>query len=165
MTEIVDVIDDKENVIRQAEKEEVITKRLLHKGALVLVLNSKGELLVHKRTLTKRLYPGTYAMFVGGGAITGETFEEAAKRETTEEIGVENPQLTFLFKMRYTSDVDDTMAAVYKMKWDGQIKLQVEEIENAEFVPLAKLKQMMKKEKFCPDDALYFKEIEKRKLL
>ena len=164
-TELLDVVDEDNNVIGTATKKEVLDKNLIHRGVVIFVFNSKGELFVHKRTADKIIYPSMFDMTCGGAVKSGEEFDDAAARETTEEAGIENPELQFLFDDRYKSEYDNVIAKVYKVVYDAEIKIQKDEIVEGYFLPIPKLKELMEKEKFCPDALQYFKKMESMDLL
>lgn len=44
--EYLDIVDDEDNVINQATREEAYAKRLSHRIVHVLVFNDKGEMLL-----------------------------------------------------------------------------------------------------------------------
>ncbi|MFH1439255.1 MAG: NUDIX domain-containing protein [Candidatus Woesearchaeota archaeon] len=153
-------VDEDDNVIEKVLRSEARKKNLFHRSTSIIVFNSKGDILVHKRTLTKDIYPGYYDLAVGGGLSYGESYLEGAKREVEEEIGVKDAELTFLFKFRYEKDEENnrikTFTNIYKLIFDGQIRFQEEEVESGKFISLEKLKEMMKLEKFCPDNLAMF---------
>lgn len=51
-----------------------------------LILNSEGRVYVQRRTLTRKVFPGTWDI-VGGHVETGESLQEAIAREINEETG------------------------------------------------------------------------------
>jgi 8-oxo-dGTP pyrophosphatase MutT (NUDIX family) len=54
--------------------------------------------LVHRRPEHVSRFPGHYDWLVGGGVEVGESYQEAAARELTEELGVRAPvRLLFTF--------------------------------------------------------------------
>ncbi|MFH1565364.1 MAG: NUDIX domain-containing protein [bacterium] len=159
MPEILDIIDENNNVIGKAAKEDVLKQNLMHRGVAIFVFNSKREIFVHKRVANKIIYPSMWDMTCGGGVISGEDFLAGAKRETTEEVGIIDPELEYLFTDRYKTELDNVIAAVYKTVFDGEIIIEKEEIEKGFFVSLDKLNEMMKTEKFCPDSLQYFEKL------
>lgn len=159
MVEIIDIVDEDDNVIGRATREEVRKEILLHRCAMVFVFNSKGEIFVHLRTPTKKIYPSYYDMACGGGMEPGETYEKAAMRESSEELGLKNQKLEFLFKARHRSALDNSFVSVYKTVYDDKLTLQKEEIVSGEFMSIEELNKMIKKEKFCPDSLEMFKKL------
>ena len=163
--ELLDVVDENDNVIGQEIKKDVLGKLLLHRGVVIFIFNSKGEIFVHKRTADKIIYPSMFDMTCGGSVQSRETFDKAAARETTEESGIKSPELQFLFDDRYKSELDNVLAKIYKVVYDGEIKIQKSEIVEGYFISITKLKELMEKEKFCPDSLQYFKKMDSIGLL
>ena len=157
MVEIIDIVDENDNIIGKAPREEVRQKILLHRCAMVFVFNSNEEIFVHLRTPTKKIYPSYYDMACGGGMGPGERYETAAYRESSEELGLKNQKLEFLFKARHKSALENSFVSVYKTVYDGKLTLQKEEIVSGEFMSIENLNKMIKKEKFCPDSLEMFK--------
>ncbi len=89
--EIFDVVDEDDHVVGQATRKEVHKQKLLHRVSNVFVFNSKGEMLVQKRSLSKDEYPGRFTSSVSGHLDAGETYEQAALREMYEEVGLVAP--------------------------------------------------------------------------
>ena len=159
MVEILDLVDENDNVIGNMTKSDILQKRLLHRGTSIIVFNSKGEIYIHKRPKNKTIHPGYYDIAFGGSVQSGETYEEGAKRELFEESGIKDVELEFLFKDRFTNDEYDALACVYKCMFNDELKLQKKEIEFGRFVSIEELKNLMKKEKFCPDSLYIYEKL------
>lgn len=160
---MVDIVDEEDNVIDTVPKQQAHDMVLLHRGAAALVFNSKGGILVHKRASIKGIYPGFYDMFVGGWVQHGEDYREAAMREVEEEVGIKDPDLRFLFKHRYTCEIDDYFVEIFSCIYDGGLKLQEDEVAEAYFVTIDQLEGMFKTKEFCPDSLEIFNEYKRRK--
>ena len=98
--ELVDVVDDGNEVVGVAARRTVRDENLLHRCTYVFVLNAAGELYIHRRTDTKDVYPGFYDVGAGGVNAAGESYEECARRELEEELGV-SAEPVFRFLHRY----------------------------------------------------------------
>ncbi len=68
-------------------KGESIPEGFFHMAVEVWIINSKGDLLLVKRSKMKKYHPNEWEC-IGGSAINDETFQEAAVREISEEIGI-----------------------------------------------------------------------------
>ncbi len=95
--EMVDIVDEDDNVIGQASREEKIEKGLLSRNVAIF-LHDGTHLLIAKRAASKSSFPNRLDAAVCGMAMAGETHEEAALRELKEELGIEC-ELTFLDKV------------------------------------------------------------------
>ncbi len=131
--ESVVIVDDGNRVIGAAPREEMRRRRLPHRATFILVFDSKGRLLVQKRTLSKDLYPGYFDLAAGGVVVEGESYEESAEREAAEELGVSGiplePQLDFYFE----DAGNRCFGRVYACVCEGPFRLQPEEVVSVEF--------------------------------
>lgn len=160
--ELVDVIDENGQVIGKVTRRQMRSQRLPHRATYLLVFNRNGELFIHQRTATKDVYPSYWDLTVGGVVAAGETFDEGAKREGREELGVEiGPQP--LFPISYADERSVVHGMVYFVQNDGPFRLQPEEIVRGEFVPVEALPQRLEREPFCPDGVEVWKEYQRRK--
>ena len=65
-TEIFDIVDENDRVIGQAPRSECHgNPALVHRVAHVLVFNSRGELLLQKRSQAKDIQPGKWDTILG----------------------------------------------------------------------------------------------------
>lgn len=126
--ERVDVVDEDDRVLRQVTRSEMRRQILLHRVVAILCQNSRGEILVHRRTSTKDLFPDLYDMFVAGTVEAGESYEATAIRELAEEVGVHGATLEPLFHHLYQGPQTRAHTEVYRVIWDGPIVPQPSEI-------------------------------------
>jgi isopentenyldiphosphate isomerase len=160
-TELVDVVDDQGRTVATVTRREMRQRRLPHRCVYVLVFSSRDELFLHLRTATKDVYPGRWDVAVGGVLAAGESFDEAARREAAEELGVEvwpRP----LFPCRFEDAVNVIHGMVYRVSHDGPFRLQPEEVVRGEFLPLDQLPGRTAREPFCPDGLAVLAEYQKR---
>ena len=128
--EILDIVDEEDRVVGQAPRRRVYAERLRHRAAFVLVRDPAGRIFVHRRTAHKLVFPSRYDMFVGGVLGTGETYDEAARREAAEELGVPTlPAPTPLFRFLYETPEHTWWSAVYEVRYDGPVHPQPEEVD------------------------------------
>ena len=114
----------------------------IHRSSHLLLFNSNREVLIHKRSLTHKLYPGFYNYSVSG-FVDNETYRQCIKRETQEELGLVLP-FKKLFVYRYSNKYDDAFHAVFCSKTDKELKIDKEEIESIAWTNLSSLKGDMK---------------------
>ncbi|MDF1555546.1 MAG: NUDIX hydrolase, partial [Deferrisomatales bacterium] len=95
-----------------------------------LVFNSRGEVFVQRRTLTKDVYPGYLDPCTGGVVLAGESYERSAVRELAEELGITGPPLTSHFDIQYRDGSNHVWGRVFTCTWDGPLTLQPEEVSD-----------------------------------
>jgi isopentenyl-diphosphate Delta-isomerase len=88
MPEYLDVVNERDEVVDSRPANECIKRGLLHRAVVIFLFNSKGELFLQKRANDLVFYPGFWSASVTGHVSSGETYREAAIRETKEELGL-----------------------------------------------------------------------------
>jgi len=81
--EILDIVNDKDEVIGQATRKKVHDKGLRHRETFVFVVNSKKEILLQTRSDN-----GLIDASVSGHMASEKEYEETALKECEEEIGL-----------------------------------------------------------------------------
>ncbi|MBI2578580.1 MAG: NUDIX domain-containing protein [Candidatus Aenigmarchaeota archaeon] len=158
MTEYFDVVDEGNSVIGRAAREECHSKGLWHRASHVIIVNSKGELLLQKRSMKKDLYKGYWIDAAAGHVDSGEAYEHAAKRELKEEIGV-TAALMQLFDFKKQTGNDNEIIRVFAARHDGPFFPNKEEVDFVKFFTLEEINEMLKKDKFTPATLDILKEI------
>ena len=149
-SEWVDLVDRDNQVVGQAQRHQVRSQNLLHRGIAVWVENSQGQVYVHQRTASKDLFPSLFDMFVGGVVGAGESYEVAAAREAAEELGAAG-ELEFRFDYLYEGPHNFSWIRAYRMLWDGPIRHQPEEIQWGRWMPIAELDDWVAQVEIVPD--------------
>ncbi len=154
--ELVDIVDDDDTVIATVTRAEMRAKRLQHRSVGIVVLSSEGRLLIHRRSPDKDIWPGWWDIAAGGVVTAGETYEDAARRELAEELGVAGVEVEYLGRSHY---VDDDLAALcrgYSVVHDGPFTFDDGEIVEARWVTIAELQAMRATHRFLPDSLTLF---------
>ena len=146
MDEYIDILNEKgEKTGKTFTYDETHQMGLIHRTVHVWLMNSKGQILLQKRSREKRAYPGRWDISVGGHISAGQTSLEAAKRETEEELGLMLPDeaFTFLFSIRqprieHGKDfIDDEFNDVYLVRSDVDVtslELEKDEVDEARWI-------------------------------
>jgi isopentenyldiphosphate isomerase len=89
MSEMLSIVCEKTNQpLGCMPRSEAIANRAWCRSTNVFVMNSKGEILCHQRSLNKERFPGAWSTHLGGHVGEGETYETNAAKEMEEECGV-----------------------------------------------------------------------------
>jgi isopentenyldiphosphate isomerase len=145
------LVDDEDWVIGTALRSEIRARNLPHRGVAILVRNPAEEIYVHRRTTTKDVFPDMYDMVVGGMVTAGESYEETARRELAEELGVEGVHLEFLFRHRYRGKRNNAWISLYQVVWPGPIRHQESEISWGAYMTEDEIVAKLLQWQFAPD--------------
>lgn len=137
-SEIFDVCDEQDRVIGQAPRGEVHARRLLHRAVHIWVFNSRGDLLLHRRSARKDQYPLCFTSSASGHLSTGEDYGEAAVRELQEELGLRGP-LEYVAKLPASPETAYEHTMLYRVTSDDPPVPDPDEIESVEYVPPAEV--------------------------
>ena len=148
--ELVDIVDDDDNVIATVTRTEMRSRRLQHRSVGIAVISSDGRLLIHRRSLAKDIWPGWWDIAAGGVVVAGETYEEAARRELQEELGVDG-DVELLGQSRYVDDDVAEMCRGYRVVHDGPFAFTDGEVSEVRWVTFAELEAMRRTHRFLPD--------------
>ncbi|MDD2463672.1 MAG: NUDIX domain-containing protein [Desulfobulbus sp.] len=152
--EVVVIVDEKNQPIGAVTRKIMRQQRLIHRASYILVFNTAGELFIQKRTLTKDIYPGYWDLAAGGVVLDGESYEESAKRELREELGVSGAKLRPLFDQYYEDADNRVWGRIYACTSNGPFSLQKEEIDDGRFIGLGEIEQLNQVEPVTPDGML-----------
>ena len=161
MEEYVDILND-----NGKETGEIITKKEAHKTGkwhravhIWIISEDKKKILLQKRCPDKNLFPNMWDISVGGHVSSGEETLISAKRELSEELGL-NPQN---YKFEYVDVikeefvdgdiVSNEFVTIYKIFSDvdiDDIVLQKEEVSEARWFTKDELNSLREEEKVIP---------------
>jgi isopentenyldiphosphate isomerase len=149
--ELVAIVDQCNAMIGSAPRALMRSEGLIHRATYILVFNSLGQLFVQDRTMTKDIFPGYHDLCTGGVVLAGEDYEESAKRELKEELGVADVPLMFHFDFYGEYAGQKVWGRVFSCVSDGPFILQPEEVAGGAFHDLDEVNRLITKEPCTPD--------------
>jgi len=140
LDELFDVVDARDEVIGQKTRRDVHRLKLRHRAVHLLVVNRRGQVFLHKRSMQKDLFPGAWDSSAAGHVGAGEDYAGTAVRELEEELGcrpVKPPQP--LFKIEAREETGQEFVWVYRVDAEGPFTLQRDEIERGDWFTPAEI--------------------------
>lgn len=129
-TELLDVVDANDMVLRAETRGEVHRQGLMHRSVHVLVFDHNGSLLLQKRSMQKDECGGMWDSSCAGHVESQQSYDETAPRELLEELGFSPvAPLNPLFKMRPTPENGLEFATVYQTIYSGPFSIANDEID------------------------------------
>lgn len=119
--EFLDLVDANDNVVGKKKRSEIYSEHLSNFRVInAFLVNSVGKLWIPRRTSGKRVFPLCLDMSLGGHVESGETYEDAFKRELDEELNlkVENINFRELGKLTPKKHNVSAFMKVYEIKSD-----------------------------------------------
>jgi len=150
--EVIAEIDWNDNVIAVHPKEKLKEKMFPHRVSLVIPKTRAGKLILCRRAKDKHPFPDTWCCAIGGKVLAGESYEEAALRETKEEVG-RSLAVEQVTTFSYNKDDYKAMFAVFTAQMEtGGLVLDPSEIQYLQAFTLDEINQLIKSnsQKFAP---------------
>ncbi len=156
--EMVDVVDDQNEILYKTAKTKAHKLGLLHRTVIGEVKTSAGKMLLVKQA-SDRQDAGQYVHPIGGHVRSGETEDEAIKREAMEEMGYKDFTYKLVGKAIFNRTVlgrhENHLFIVYEITSDEKPELNHEAVSVKAFTP-QHLQQTIRKTPKLFGDAFYF---------
>ncbi len=113
-------------------RKKVLEEKLWCRTTNIFVLNSKGQILCHQRSLNKERFPGAWTTRFDGHITMGESFTISALKELEEEIGLRVNAFQLIPWRTSKKNVSRIWVRDFLTVFDGNIEdlpLQKSEIE------------------------------------
>ena len=138
--EIYNIVDENDFIIGKASRKYIHQNKLLHRSIHILVFNSRKELFLQKRAISKDESPGLWDTSTAGHVDARETYLDCAHREIFEELNLK-VLLVPSIKISACNDTHGEHVQVYTCINDGPIKINPEEISEGTFFNLLEIKE------------------------
>jgi isopentenyldiphosphate isomerase len=150
VTELVERVDTEDRVLDIVERGQAIRNGWLHRVSTTICRDERGRVLVYRRPGDLSRFPGYHDVCFGGAVGVGESYEAAAGRELSEELGVEvdvRPVLTFLCD----GEISSYWLGVHEALLSGEVEPDPDEIACVAWMTLDELARAVQQHRFIPD--------------
>jgi isopentenyl-diphosphate Delta-isomerase len=138
------LVDEQDNVVGAMDKLEAHRKGVLHRAFSVVIFNSKGEVLLQKRSLSRYHSGGLWTNSCCSHPKPHEVTAQAASSRLKHEMGIDvKPEFAYKFLYRCTLDndfIEHELDHVYTGVFDGNPIANSDEVEDWKFVSIEELK-------------------------
>jgi len=107
------VVDNNDRVISYASRSEVHGNNLRHRAVHILIFNQAGDVYLQQRSRWKDRHPLKWDSSAAGHVAGGESYDETARRELKEELGIDVP-LKRIFRLSASSRTDHEFIRGYR---------------------------------------------------
>lgn len=126
---MLNIVNDKDEIIGQASRKDVHRKGLLHREIHVYFVNSAGQVIFQRRAKDKETYPNLLDATVGGHVEIGDSYLDTAIKESVEETGLKiNQHELILINQaidksidKITGKINNAIRTSYLFMFDGDI--------------------------------------------
>lgn len=135
MVKLYQVVDENDEIIGFKKREDIDFVNDIYRIGALWLTNSKGEILIAQRLLTKDKDPGKWGPAAAGTLEKGETYESNIYKEAEEEIGLTGVDFKLGPKQRFK--VRESFCQWFIGTVDKDIKdfvLQADEVEAIKWV-------------------------------
>lgn len=146
--ELLILVDENDQEIGSMEKMEVHEKGLLHRAFSILIFNSKNEMLLQQRALSKYHSGGLWTNTCCSHPRKEESTLQAANRRLIEEMGF-STELEAKFSFIYLAELDKNMIEheldhVFFGTYEGEFQFNREEVNAIRWISISDLIQEIK---------------------
>jgi isopentenyldiphosphate isomerase len=164
--EWVPLVDERGKVTGQAPRSQVHNgSKLLHPVVHMHVLTPQKAILLQKRPDSKLIQPGKWDTAVGGHISSGETLDEALKKEAWEEIGLKDFSAKLHKIYKWESDVEAELVYLFTTFDSKNFNVHSDEVAEARFWTKNQIEKQLGKGVFTPNFEKEFQLLKKTRLI
>lgn len=144
------LVDSQNEILGVASKNRCHDgKGILHRAFSVFVFNENSELLLQKRAVTKRLWPGYWSNSCCSHPYPGESNLSATSRRLKEELGISCKKYSELYNFEYQASYrsqgsENELCFVVICRFDGTLAVNNDEVSETRWISLTDLEREIK---------------------
>ncbi len=150
LIEKITIVNQIDEIIGQKEKYALSKKDIFRLSCLVL-RNKKNEILLAKRALSKKYYPGKWGLSVVGTNQANESYIDCILREAEEELGIliADFELRLVEKLFIKEKEKQRFTCIFLADFDESTKIRInkKEVKEVKWYTKEKLEKELKENK------------------
>ena len=132
MAELLYRVTAEDAVEGSVERDRAHAEGVLHRSGVVFLKRGDGRILVQHRSPSKRIFPDRYDCSAAFHVTFGESYEQAAVRELSEETGV-SASVVWVGKFTHHDPPEHQIVAVFTCESDSPVEIDRSESAGFEF--------------------------------
>jgi isopentenyl-diphosphate delta-isomerase len=141
------LVDENDDMVGTMDKMEAHTQGLLHRAFSIFIFNSKGEMLLQQRAITKYHSGGLWTNACCSHPMPGEKTHDAAQRRLKEELGFETP-IEKIFAFTYKAEFENGLIEyefdhVFAGEYEGELDINPDEVNDFVYKEVLTIKNEM----------------------
>jgi isopentenyl-diphosphate Delta-isomerase len=142
------LVDEQDNMVGTMEKMEAHRMGVLHRAFSILIFNSKGELLLQKRSREKYHSGGLWTNACCSHPTLDESIRDTARKRLLHEMGIDL-QPEFAYKFIYKTKLDKNLIEheldhVFTGIFNGDPSINKQEVEDWRFMSIESIQADIK---------------------
>ncbi len=142
------LVNELDTAIGVSEKLEAHQKGLLHRAFSVFIFNSKNELLLQRRALSKYHSSGLWTNTCCSHPRPNETTQDAANRRLKEEMGIETElffKQSFIYKTHFDNGLTEhEFDHLFTGTYNSEPIINKDEVDAYQWLSVEEIKQQIK---------------------
>lgn len=139
--ELIFTVDENNNPIEPVERRQAHVQGIWHRTTDIAVINSKNEILCHKRSMLKDTGKGLWDACFGGHMAPGIEAVDGAVLELKEESGLDAKpsDLKYITTIKHIRGNNKEFRHLFIYRWDGSaddLKLEEDEVSEVKWIPI-----------------------------
>lgn len=143
------LVDEKDNIVGEMEKNRAHHEGLLHRAVSVFIFNKNKEWLLQRRALEKYHSPGQWSNTCCTHPFPGESYINAAQRRLMEEMGLDvnlNEEFSFIYMANLDNNmVEHELDTVFFGYSDTTPNINRDEVYEYKYMSLENIKDEIKR--------------------
>lgn len=123
----------------------------LHPVIHIHIIDRFSKIYLQKRSMKKEIQPGKWDTAVGGHVSFGESFHEAAYREASEELGLQEFNPIHIETYIFESEIEQEMVCIFAAVGNYDLKPDLDEVDEGRWWPVEEIDANIGKGIFTPN--------------
>ena len=160
--EAVDLVDEHDSIVGSSTVGECLEEGLLHRAVAIVVVRKNGKVILQERSKRDLWHPGKWTLSCTGHVKSGEGYEDAARRELREELGLASRlhlvKRYLLPPIREGPLTEREWVSLYTATTDSPVMIDPVELESVDEYGGTQLQRMLDDDKMTPDAVILLEE-------